>query len=172
MDFLKTLSSIDALTEIPNRRFFDERLDQEWKRATRERDSISLLMIDIDHFKSYNDTYGHLQGDECLKTVARNLSQNLWRSSDIITRYGGEEFAVILPGTPSYSALNVAKRLWESISALEIEHSSSLSVGYLTVSIGLATLSPNEKTKPHQLIELADKNLYKSKTDGRNRVTG
>ena len=172
MDFLKTLSSIDALTEIPNRRFFDERLDQEWKRATRERYSISLLMIDIDHFKSYNDTYGHLQGDECLKTVARNLSQNLWRSSDIITRYGGEEFAVILPGTPSYSALNVAKRLWESISALEIEHSGSLSVGYLTVSIGLATLSPNEKTKPHQLIELADKNLYKSKTDGRNRVTG
>ena len=172
LDFLKTLSSIDALTEIPNRRFFDERLDQEWKRATRERYSISLLMIDIDHFKSYNDSYGHLQGDECLKTVARNLSQNLWRSSDIITRYGGEEFAVILPGTPSYSALNVAKRLWESISALEIEHSSSLSVGYLTVSIGLATLSPNEKTKPHQLIELADKNLYKSKTDGRNRVTG
>ena len=172
LDFLKTLSSIDALTEIPNRRFFDERLDQEWKRATRERYSISLLMIDIDHFKSYNDTYGHLQGDECLKTVARNLSQNLWRSSDIITRYGGEEFAVILPGTPSYSALNVAKRLWESISALEIEHSGSLSVGYLTVSIGLATLSPNEKTKPHQLIELADKNLYKSKTDGRNRVTG
>ena len=171
-DQLKLMSSIDALTEVANRRRFDEFLLLEWRRAIRSKYPISLLMIDIDYFKSYNDTYGHQKGDECLKAVASEIKQHLRRPSDMVARYGGEEFSVILPETPSYSASSLAKRIWSGVGSLNIEHTGSARVGHLTISIGGATTIPDENQSISQFIEISDKNLYKSKSEGRNRVTG
>ena len=171
-DQLKLMSSIDVVTEVANRRRFDEYLNLEWRRAIRGKYPISLLMIDIDYFKSYNDTYGHLKGDECLNAVASEIKQHLRRPSDMVARYGGEEFAVILPDTASYSAFSLAKRIWSGIGNLNIEHRGSTRVGYLTISIGIATTIPDDTQSISQFIEISDKNLYKSKSEGRNRVTG
>jgi len=171
-DKLKLMSSIDALTGIPNRRRFDECLNLEWRRALRSKYPLSLLMIDIDHFKSYNDTYGHQKGDECLKVVAQEIGRHLRRPSDLVARYGGEEFSVILPETPSYSALSLATRVWSGIGNLRISHAGLASVGYLTVSIGTSTTIPDSRKEMLALVENADKNLYRSKSTGRNRVTG
>ena len=171
-DQLKLMSSIDALTEVANRRRFDEYLHLEWRRAIRSKYPISLLMIDIDYFKSYNDTYGHQKGDECLKAVASEIKQHLRRPSDMVARYGGEEFSVILPETPSYSASSLAKRIWSGVGSLNIEHTGSARVGHLTISIGAATTIPDENQSISQFIEISDKNLYKSKSEGRNRITG
>ncbi len=171
-DQLKLMSSIDALTEVANRRRFDEYLHLEWRRAIRSKYPISLLMIDIDYFKSYNDTYGHQKGDECLRAVASEIEQHLRRPSDIVARYGGEEFSVILPETPSYSASSLAKRIWSGVGNLNIEHTGSARVGHLTISIGAATTIPDENQSISQFIENSDKNLYKSKSEGRNRITG
>ena len=171
-DRLKLMSSIDSLTEVANRRRFDECLNLEWRRAARSKNPLSLLMLDIDHFKSYNDTYGHQKGDECLKAVAQEIKRFLRRPSDLVARYGGEEFAVILPETPSYSAFSLAKRIWTGVGNLSIVHAGSASLGYLTVSIGISTTIPNGTLNMSTLIENADKNLYKSKSDGRNRITG
>ena len=170
-DNLKLMSSIDALTGIPNRRRFDECLNLEWRRALRSKCPLTLLMVDIDHFKSYNDTYGHQKGDECLRAVAQEIGRHLRRPSDLVARYGGEEFSVILPETPSYSAVSLATRIWSSIGNLRIFHSGLSSVGYLTVSIGTSTTIPDSKQTMMALVENADKNLYRSKSDGRNRVT-
>jgi len=171
-DQLKLMSSIDALTEVANRRRFDEYLHLEWRRAIRSKYPISLLMIDIDYFKSYNDTYGHQKGDECLRAVASEIEQHLRRPSDMVARYGGEEFSVILPETPSYSASSLAKRIWSGVGNLNIEHAGSARVGHLTISIGAATTIPDENQSISQFIENSDKNLYKSKSEGRNRITG
>ncbi len=171
-DQLKLMSSIDALTEVANRRRFDEYLHLEWRRAVRSRYPISLLMIDIDYFKSYNDTYGHQKGDECLRAVASEIEQHLRRPSDMVARYGGEEFSVILPETPSYSAFSLAKHIWSGVGNLNIEHTGSARVGHLTISIGAATTIPDENQSISQFIEISDKNLYKSKSEGRNRITG
>ncbi|MFP6760337.1 MAG: diguanylate cyclase [Rhodospirillales bacterium] len=171
-DQLKLMSSIDALTEVANRRRFDEYLHLEWRRAIRSKYPISLLMIDIDYFKSYNDTYGHQKGDECLRAVASEIEQHLRRPSDMVARYGGEEFSVILPETPSYSASSLAKRIWSGVGNLNIEHTGSARVGHLTISIGAATTIPDENQSISQFIENSDKNLYKSKSEGRNRITG
>ena len=170
-DQLKLMSSIDALTEVANRRRFDEYLHLEWRRAIRSKYPISLLMIDIDYFKSYNDTYGHQKGDDCLRTVASEIEQHLRRPADMVARYGGEEFSVILPETPSYSASSLAKRIWSGVGNLNIEHTGSARVGHLTISIGAATTIPDENQSISQFIENSDKNLYKSKSDGRNRIT-
>ncbi|MDC0191087.1 diguanylate cyclase [Rhodospirillales bacterium] len=170
-DQLKLMSSIDALTEVANRRRFDEFLHLEWRRAIRSKYPISLLMIDIDYFKSYNDTYGHQKGDECLRAVAGEIKHHLRRPSDMVARYGGEEFSVILPETPSYSASSLAKRIWSGIGNLNIEHTGSARVGHLTISIGAATTIPDENQSISQFIEISDKNLYKSKSEGRNRIT-
>ena len=171
-DQLKLMSSIDALTEVANRRRFDEYLHLEWRRAIRSKYPISLLMIDIDYFKSYNDTYGHQKGDECLRAVAGEIKHHLRRPSDMVARYGGEEFSVILPETPSYSASSLAKRIWSGVGNLNIEHTGSARVGHLTISIGAATTIPDENQSISQFIEISDKNLYKSKSEGRNRITG
>ena len=171
-DQLKLMSSIDALTEVANRRRFDEYLHLEWRRAIRSKYPISLLMIDIDYFKSYNDTYGHQKGDECLKAVAGEIKHHLRRPSDMVARYGGEEFSVILPETPSYSASSLAKRIWSGVGNLNIEHTGSARVGHLTISVGAATTIPDENQSISQFIEISDKNLYKSKSEGRNRITG
>ena len=170
-DHLRLMSSIDGLTEVANRRRFDECLNLEWRRAARNKNQLALLLLDIDHFKSYNDTYGHQMGDECLKLVAQEIKRYLRRPSDLVSRYGGEEFAVILPETPSYSAFSLAERIWSGIANLNVIHAGSASLGYLTVSIGIATTIPDGTHQMSKLIENADKNLYKAKSEGRNRIT-
>lgn len=170
-DMLELMSAVDALTSIPNRRRFDEYIDQEWRRATRNKYALSLLMIDIDQFKLYNDTYGHQKGDKCLRAVATEIQQHLRRPSDMVARYGGEEFSVILPDTPSDSAFSLAERIWSGIGDLRIEHAGLDNASNLTVSIGAATTIPNEKKSLFEFIEAADQKLYRSKRSGRNRIT-
>ena len=170
-DKLERMSAVDGLTSIPNRRRFDEYINQEWRRAVRNKYPLSLLMIDIDHFKSYNATYGHLKGDECLQTVTRKIGQYLRRPSDMVARYGGEEFSVVLPDTPSSSAFELGKRIWSGVGSMNIEHTGAPNVGHLTISIGIASTIPDRKQQLSQFIQTADQNLYKSKDEGRNRVT-
>lgn len=166
---LKRLSSSDGLTGIANRRFFDEYLSVEWRRARRNTTSLALLMCDVDHFKLFNDTYGHQAGDDCLRQVAHSINAYLERPSDIVSRYGGEEFAVILPETIAGGALFVAEKIRHAVHELSIPHSSSPD-GRVTVSIGLASLIPDAETTPGNLIQLADKALYRAKELGRDRV--
>ncbi len=169
---LEKLSSLDGLTGIPNRRRFDEALNQEWQRSIRNSKSISLIMLDIDFFKLYNDTYGHQGGDECLKRVARALDDAVKRETDIVARYGGEEFAVILPETSPDGALEVAEALRSRVEKENITHASSKVSDHVTISVGVATWWPEKKTKPELLLAAADGALYKSKENGRNVVTG
>ena len=165
---LKTLASVDGLTGLANRRAFDARLDEECRRAQRTGGLVSLLMIDIDHFKIFNDTFGHQGGDDCLKQMARVIGGELLRRGDVAARYGGEEFAVIMPATPSHGAAVVAERLRDAVEALAINHPSSPS-GLVTLSVGTATASAAD-AYPAALVASADAALYAAKRDGRNRV--
>ncbi len=165
---LERLSSLDGLTGIPNRRIFDEVLDKEWKRAVREHACISLLLIDIDYFKLFNDTYGHQGGDDCLERVAKALDGGLKRGGDMVARYGGEEFAVILPSTDADGAANIARTLCDAVNALNITHTQSQATDHVTISIGVASWSPAVGDEPSQLITLADEALYRVKDQGRN----
>lgn len=167
---LRSLSYLDALTGIANRRHFDETLEQEWRRAYRISTVLSLVMIDIDHFKLFNDTYGHQGGDECLKQVAMVLSNTLKRAGDLAARYGGEEFAVILPGTEVDGATSLAEEFRTRVEALQLEHKMSPSK-IVTISVGIATTYPTESSSLDILIAAADRALYRSKHEGRNRVT-
>lgn len=167
---LNILSSQDGLTGISNRRHFDESLLDEWARGLRSAKPLSLILVDIDCFKAYNDTYGHQAGDECLKTVAQTLQGILKRPGDKVCRYGGEEFAAILPETPSKGALFIAEKMRAKIEALNIKHEKSKARPIVTISIGVATLLPTQSYNPPELIALADKALYKAKNEGRNRV--
>jgi diguanylate cyclase (GGDEF)-like protein len=171
-DILENLSSRDGLTGIANRRRFDEFLDQEWLRAKRKNTQLSLIMMDVDHFKQYNDNYGHLAGDDCLKQIASTLEKQLKRPTDLVTRYGGEEFASILPDTNNEGALHIAKQFIESISELKIPHSHSSVDDHVTISIGVATITPSDLFFKEQLIKAADSSLYKAKEAGRNKVKG
>jgi diguanylate cyclase (GGDEF)-like protein len=164
---LQNLVVTDPLTGIPNRRAFDELLDREISIAKREGYAISLLMIDIDLFKEYNDLYGHVRGDECLRTVARLLAGALRRPSDFIGRYGGEEFVVLLPGTPIDGAYTVARRMNKFIVDAELSHGRGLDKR-VTVSIGVAALE-NMDVSNEELTRRADLNLYRAKSDGRNQ---
>ncbi|MDX1301585.1 diguanylate cyclase domain-containing protein [Photobacterium sp.] len=165
---LLMLSTTDGLTGLLNRRRFDEVFNAEWKRGVRAQRPLSLIMLDIDHFKAYNDTYGHQVGDDCLREVARTLSSIPLRELDKFARIGGEEFAIILPETDSEGAMQVAKRIRESIDILSKPHSSSPSSNYLTVSVGVSTVIPNLKLSSRKLMELADNALYEAKHSGRN----
>lgn len=167
---LQEISITDALTGIYNRRFFNEMIDREWRRAIRSKESLSLLMIDIDFFKNYNDSYGHLEGDECLRRVAGSLNKALKRSSDVLVRYGGEEFAALLPGTGTPGALLVAETMQQEITALNSPHRASPIAGHVTVSIGVASILPKIGFKETILIKAADQSLYEAKTKGRNRI--
>ena len=171
LDELEKLSVVDGLTGIPNRRRFEEYINQEWKRGTRSQYPISLLMIDIDYFKNYNDTYGHQQGDESLRVVAKEIQQHLRRPSDMVFRYGGEEFSVILPDTPLDSALTLAERIRSGVEGIGLVHSGS-TYEYVTASIGIATKVPADNYSILSLIEEADRCLYSSKNNGRNCITG
>ena len=129
-------------------------------------------MADVDHFKAYNDTYGHQQGDECLKLVAGTMQSALSRAGDMLARYGGEEFAVILPSTDVAGAFEVAERILNAVSSMRLEHGGSSVADHVTISMGVSALRPDEQSSVQELIETADKNLYTAKAQGRNRVFG
>ncbi|MEM8594560.1 MAG: GGDEF domain-containing protein [Pseudomonadota bacterium] len=166
---LEYLMRVDALTDIHNRRSFDEVSVKEWARASREQTSLVIFMIDVDHFKPYNDEYGHVKGDETLYQVAQCIKSVCSRSSDLVARYGGEEFAVILPNT-EYHALRVAERCRAAVAALKIEHKHSPTSDRVTISLGMSSVIPRKDTSLEDLINSADRALYLAKTQGRNRV--
>ncbi|MGQ9660177.1 MAG: diguanylate cyclase domain-containing protein [Thermochromatium sp.] len=171
-DQLEQVAMQDGLTGIPNRRYLDQRLKEEWGRLTRNDQALSLLMIDIDQFKPYNDHYGHGAGDECLRQVAQALYQVPQRPMDLVARYGGEEFAVVLPETDEAGAETLARRLLEAVQALGIEHAYSDVAPYVTVSIGVATHSLHHpKRDAEALKQSADRALYQAKSQGRNRIS-
>ncbi len=167
---LERMAFVDGLTGIPNRRYFDNTSLQEWKRAAREGTPISIVISDIDFFKLYNDTYGHQQGDDCLKKVAEALSETLERSGDFVSRYGGEEFVAILPNTDQEGAAVVARNMRSNVIALNIPHESSKAADQVTVSIGIGSVIPVINSDPSELISLVDKALYEAKQEGRNRI--
>ncbi len=166
---LQKLAALDGLTGIANRRRFDEAMRTEWQRAQRERRPLSLLMCDVDHFKAYNDTYGHPDGDLCLKKTAAVFTEHLKRPADLVARYGGEEFAIVLPETGAEGALQLATACRVHLETLAIEHSGAPG-GIVTVSIGVATLTPTTGAGAEELIGRADRALYAAKQEGRNRV--
>jgi diguanylate cyclase (GGDEF)-like protein len=163
---------IDGLTQIANRRRFDEYLLQEWGRHIRMQKPLSLLMCDVDHFKLYNDRHGHQAGDECLKSVAKVLSQ-CYRAGDLVARYGGEEFAMVLPQTNRAGAVQVAERVRAAVTAVALSHTASPVCDRVTVSIGVACITPQPHgpTDARTLVEEADRHLYLAKHRGRNQVS-
>lgn len=167
---LEELSFKDGLTGVANRRMFDSIMQVEWTNARRNAQPLSIIMFDIDYFKQYNDLYGHLQGDECLKQVARLLESAAARSRDFFARYGGEEFVMVLPETDANSAATVAERCRKLIFKEQIPHQASLVSQMLTVSMGTATLVPSAEHKLSDFIDSADRQLYRAKEGGRNCV--
>ncbi|MCB1956381.1 MAG: diguanylate cyclase [Rhodocyclaceae bacterium] len=169
---LKRLSSVDGLTGIANRRRMDDVLAKEWRRAARIGEPISMLLIDVDFFKQFNDNYGHQVGDECLRAVARTLDSGVQRPGDLVARFGGEEFAVLLPQTDLAGACQVAEGLRGAIEGLGITHRHSEVARTVTISIGVSSGLPKpESAGPDGLVEAADKALYAAKRSGRNRVS-
>jgi len=177
-EVLRRLATLDGLTQIANRRRFDEYLNTEWKRLKREIAPLSLIMLDVDFFKSYNDTYGHLAGDDCLRLVADTIKSTIRRPEDLVARYGGEEFAVILPNTDTSGSLIVAEAIRQAIHDLAIPHAQSrvydralgLKIDRVTVSLGVASTVPTKEFLPQYLINAADQALYTAKNEGRDRV--
>ena len=170
-DLLNRLSSLDGLTGIANRRFFDKFLAQEWGRTVRSEEEISLAMIDVDHFKNFNDHYGHIQGDDCLKAISRALAEALPRATDLVARFGGEEFACVLSNTGSEGALTVAEKLRSTVLTLGIPHSRSETCEVVTISIGVASAKPTkDELTPQDLLRTADRQLYLAKNAGRNQI--
>jgi len=161
----------DPLTGIFNRRFFDENLNGFIKTLSRSSGILSLLMIDIDYFKNYNDSYGHSAGDDCLKIVAKTLKNNVTRSDDFVVRYGGEEFAVVLPNTDEDGARLLADKMLESVRSCKIQHRASSVADIVTISIGVTTGEVGNTSRADDFIIRADELLYLSKQNGRNRST-
>ena len=167
---LEQLVRQDALTEIPNRRRFEETFDKEWRRAGRETDTISVITADIDHFKEYNDHYGHLAGDRCLVKVAQTMQSALSRPGDVVARIGGEEFAFLLPGTTPDGAKSLAEMIRRRVLDLNIPHEASPTASQVTVSFGIASSDLVVATMPAELLQASDIALYDAKRRGRNRV--
>lgn len=167
---LGELSFKDGLTGIANRRMFNSILDKEWARARRNLQPLSLIMLDIDYFKQYNDHYGHIQGDDCLKCVAQALISDPVRSTDFIARYGGEEFALVLPDTDAKSAVQVAEKYRNLVLNQQIPHEKSKVSQVVTVSLGVGTIIPSADVEPVWFVETVDRLLYQAKQKGRNRV--
>lgn len=167
---LRKLTNLDGLTGIANRRYHEDTLLREWRRCQRTNSFLAAIMIDIDHFKLYNDHYGHIAGDHCLKQVARELQRGARRISDSVARYGGEEFVCLMPDCSAEAAMNVAELIRERIRALLIPHITSKIDSILTVSQGGAAMVPSRDTVPSELIRRADQALYQAKQQGRDRV--
>jgi two-component system, cell cycle response regulator len=167
---LQRQANIDSLTQVANRRRFDEYLAQEWSRCTREQEYLSLILCDVDYFKLYNDAYGHQSGDRCLYEVAQAMNGIVKRPADVVFRYGGEEFAVILPYTKGEGALKVAQGIREEVVKLQIPHDLSQVNHHITMSLGVSSIIPNLNSNPELLIETADRALYEAKALGRDRV--
>jgi diguanylate cyclase (GGDEF)-like protein len=170
---LELMNRRDGLTGIANRSYFEETLAREWRISARQGEMFSVVMFDIDFFKQYNDTYGHLAGDECLRRVAQTAAQNVHRPRDMVARFGGEEFAVVLPDTPVEGAINIAERLRQAILALRIPHANSqvaLPEPIVTISLGVASVLAQPTASPSQVVAQADKALYLAKSQGRNCV--
>lgn len=166
---LENLSRQDSLTGIANRRYFDSYLLSEVKRASRDREPLSLILADVDNFKAYNDCYGHQAGDDCLRHVATALKSVGKRPADLAARYGGEEFAMVLPGTTVEGAVDVAKSLVRTVEGMSIPHARSGVSNTVSLSQGIASMIPAHDTTPEAIIELADQALYQAKQQGRNR---
>jgi len=170
-ELLLRLSLVDPLTGIANRRSFETSLDLEWRRAARTGSALSLIMVDVDFFKSYNDTCGHQAGDDCLKQVARAMTDVVKRPGDLVARYGGEEFAVLLQNTAGAGAMLMAEKMRAHVESLGIAHPASAVMDRITISLGVASAQPEPHTSPGALVAAADEALYRSKQDGRNRVS-
>ena len=168
---LRRLSSIDGLTQLYNRRHFDEALELEWSRSSRTKEPLSLILCDIDHFKAFNDNYGHVAGDDALVRTGKTIMNTLQRPSDLPARYGGEEFAVILPSTPAVGAMVVAEQLRIAMDTIAIPHAFSDAAHIVTMSIGVSTYYPQHSKAGHiELLDAADRGLYRAKNKGRNRI--
>jgi adenylate cyclase len=167
---LTILSNQDPLTQLGNRRMFNEMLHREWYRSLRSQTPLGLILCDVDYFKSYNDTYGHSKGDDCLRFVAAALGKAVKRPTDLAARYGGEEFVVLLPNTDAHGALRVAKLIQLEIQSLQLDHCGSRVSPFVTLSLGIASTVPTPETPPESLIEIADAGLYEAKHKGRNQV--
>ena len=167
---LQQLVVCDALTQLANRRRFNEYLGQEWQRMAREQTPISLILCDIDFFKAYNDTYGHQAGDGCLQQVAAALKAAAKRSTDLVARYGGDELVAILPNTPIAGALRVAEEIQLKVENMALAHTSSQVSHQVTLSLGIASTIPSAQSSPEVLFAAADRALYQAKTEGRSRV--
>ncbi len=167
---LERLARIDGLTQIANRRIFDEFIENEWQRLAREGAPIGVILCDIDYFKRFNDTYGHIAGDECLVKVAQGIERCVKRPADLAARYGGEEFVAVLPHTDLKGAVLVAELMQTEIADLKIAHEQSDTNQFVTLSIGVASTIPNQEKEPQALINAADQALYKAKESGRNQI--
>lgn len=167
---LQRLARSDGLTQLANRRFLNEFLEREWGRLLRHQQPLSLILLDIDFFKLYNDTYGHLAGDQCLRQVASLLQTTVRRPSDLVARYGGEEFVIVLPQTPMAGAIEVATILRQKIHALQLPHKGSPISPWVTLSLGIASTIPTSKTSWTELLNWADQALYQAKQAGRDRL--
>lgn len=170
-DLLDRMALLDGLTEIPNRRCFDITLKKEIRRAARNGSFLSLVLMDIDFFKKYNDQYGHVAGDVCLRRVAKAVEGVLNRASDCVARYGGEEFAMILPGSDMQGAMHIAEEVRCAVAELNIQHAGSDVAEYVSLSLGVVTISDDQKMSPLELIKAADASLYQAKENGRNRIS-
>lgn len=171
-ELLEKLAHIDGLTNIPNRRSFDLMLEIEWGRALRNNSPLSIIIADIDHFKSYNDNYGHTEGDQCLCAVAQCLSSLMQRPTDMVARYGGEEFVAILPDTDVRGAALLAEHWRAGVEKMHIPHAHSKTTDHVTLSVGYASMIPSRNQIPYYLLGIADEMLYQSKDGGRNQVNG
>lgn len=169
-DMLEKQSLLDGLTGIANRRHFDEVFNREWRRALRMNDMVAIVFLDIDFFKKYNDCYGHLAGDDCLRQVGITLKNSLQRAGDFVARYGGEEFVVILPGTSLQDAALVGEKIRGNIEGMKVQHTMSEVSDYVTVSVGVNAVRPTLTMTAASLIAAADSALYHAKRQGRNRV--
>lgn len=169
-DLLRSFALLDGLTGVANRRKFNEQLERDWRQCLRDQVALSVIMIDVDYFKRYNDRYGHLQGDTCLQAVAEALAGVIKRPYDLLARYGGEEFACVLPNTQLDAAVQVAERMQASVQALNIEHLDSDVGPLVSVSMGVAAMTPNKNTAVQTLVADADRQLYQAKHAGRAQI--
>jgi len=173
---VQTQASLDGLTQVANRRFFDEYLEEQWLQLESTEFPLSLIFADVDYFKAYNDTYGHQAGDDCLKQVAQVIAQTLTIDQGLVARYGGEEFVVVLPKIEQNQAVLIAEQMRDNVKAIQLHHQSSSVSSYITMSLGIATVefgnseTINKIKAPGDLIIVADQALYQAKNQGRDRV--